>query len=138
MQLHHNDSAHHGYTIAANIGLRASTAELVVLLNSDTVVTRGWLDALVDVALSADDIGVIGPLSNAAGHQSVPLKREGGDWAINALPAWADENAVALVIDNLAGDAAIDGFLAASCGCRRASGSRRDRRSAGQMTPRAR
>jgi hypothetical protein len=29
-------------------------------------------------------------------------------------------------------------LLAGSCGCRRASGGRRDRRSAGQMTPRAR
>ncbi len=34
-----NAGPDHGYTIAANLGLRASTADYVVLLNSDTIVT---------------------------------------------------------------------------------------------------
>ena len=72
VDLHRNADPPHGYTIAANIGLRASTADFVVLLNSDTVLTRGWLDQLVAAGMADDSIGILGPLSNAASHQSVP------------------------------------------------------------------
>lgn len=76
-----------GYTRAANIGLRASSAEFVVLLNSDTIVSPTWLDRMVACALSDDKIGVVGPLSNAASWQSVPLVTgTNGDWADNPLP----------------------------------------------------
>lgn len=108
VELHRNDSREHGYTIAANIGLRASAAELVVLLNSDTVVTRGWLEAIVDAARSADDVGIVGPLSNAASHQSVPVTKVGDDWAVNALPPWANEDTVGLVVAGLPGEAVVD------------------------------
>ena len=36
-----------GYCEGNNIGIRSSKAELVVILNPDTVVTSGWLDELV-------------------------------------------------------------------------------------------
>lgn len=76
-----------GYTLAANAGLRASNAEFVVLLNSDTIVTDGWLDRLIACANDADDIGLVGPLSNTASWQSVPeIFDADGDWAVNALP----------------------------------------------------
>jgi len=61
-----------GYTIAANEGLRRSTAPFVALLNSDTMVRAGWLVKLVAALESGPDIGLSGPLSNAAGFQSVP------------------------------------------------------------------
>jgi hypothetical protein len=81
-----NDVAR-GYTFAANQGLRCSTAELVVLLNSDTIVTPGWLDRLVACAQSDSRIGLVGPLSNAASWQSIPdLTDPDGDWAENTLP----------------------------------------------------
>ena len=66
--------------------MRASTGEYVVLLNSDTIVTEGWLDRIVACGEEDDRIGVLGPLSNAASHQSVPELREAGKWATNALP----------------------------------------------------
>lgn len=76
-----------GYTRAANKGLRASTADYVVLLNSDTVVPSGWLERLLECGESDPRIGIIGPLSNAASWQSVPkVGDEKGDWAINPLP----------------------------------------------------
>ena len=76
-----------GYTRAANQGLRASTAEQVVLLNSDTIVPKMWLEALTECALSDPSIGIVGPMSNAASWQSIP-RRFGpdGDWAVNDLP----------------------------------------------------
>lgn len=76
-----------GYTFAANQGLRAAQGDFSVLLNSDTIVTPGWLDRMAACALSDDKIGVVGPLSNTASWQSIPNISEDGDWATNPLPA---------------------------------------------------
>ncbi len=80
-----------GYTRAANQGLRASMGDYALLLNSDTVVTPGWLDGMVACAVSDERIGLVGPLSNTASWQSVPKTlNEQGDWAANALPEGVD------------------------------------------------
>lgn len=75
-----------GYTYAANRGLRASNADFVVLLNSDTIVTPHWLDGMIACAGSSEKIGVVGPLSNTASWQSIPDILIGEDWATNPLP----------------------------------------------------
>jgi len=75
-----------GYTRAANAGLRAVTAPWVVLLNSDTIVTPGWLDRMWAHGERDSSIGVIGPISNTASWQSVPRIFDGDDWAENSLP----------------------------------------------------
>jgi GT2 family glycosyltransferase len=76
-----------GYTRAVNIGLQTCVSEAVVILNSDTVVTAGWLDKLYATLVSAPDVAGVGPVSNAATWQSVPkVKTRAGDWAINAIP----------------------------------------------------
>src|SRR5690606_36189016 len=53
-----NESAT-GYTRAANQGLREATADYVVLLNSDTIVTSGWLDRMIACAESDSEIGMV-------------------------------------------------------------------------------
>lgn len=80
-----NDNAT-GYTLAANRGLRASTSEYVILLNSDTIVSKEWADRLVRCAKSNERIGIVGPLSNTASWQSIPDIEKNGDWADNPLP----------------------------------------------------
>ena len=50
-----------GFPTAANAGLRAAAGRHVVLLNSDTLVSPGWLDGLRDAACSAADIGTATP-----------------------------------------------------------------------------
>jgi GT2 family glycosyltransferase len=85
---------------AANQGLRATTAEYVVLLNSDTIVTQGWLQRLLECGESDPRIGIIGPLSNAASWQSVPLLQAGGDWATNPLPDGYSVDDVAEVVSS--------------------------------------
>lgn len=118
VDLRRNDGPRHGYTVAANIGLRASEAEHVVLLNSDTVVTRGWLARLLAVFEANDEIGIVGPLSNAASHQSVPAVREAGEWAVNELPDWLTDDAMAAVIARLPGEDAIPvPFVNGFCYC---------------------
>lgn len=85
-QLLRNETAR-GYTLAANQGMRAATAPYLVLLNSDTVVSDGWLDRLVGCADKDPAIGMVGPLSNTASWQSIPEIARDGDWSDNPLPA---------------------------------------------------
>ncbi|MCA9349300.1 glycosyltransferase [Candidatus Saccharibacteria bacterium] len=61
-----------GYTKAANRGLKLSTADLMILLNSDTIVTRNWTDKMAHAVFSTPGAGIVGPLSSAASHQSIP------------------------------------------------------------------
>ncbi|MCB1333493.1 MAG: glycosyltransferase [Roseivivax sp.] len=76
-----------GYTVAVNTGLKASKAPYVVTLNSDTIVTPNWLDGLIRCMRSSPEIGITGPLSNAASWQNVPdLYGDDGAFAINPLP----------------------------------------------------
>ncbi len=92
-----------GYTHAANSGLRRSTARHVVLLNSDTIVTAGWLEGLVKCAESSQSIGIVGPLSNAASWQSVPDVFEAtGKFAVNELPVGLEVDDAARLVRSLA------------------------------------
>ena len=60
-----------GFTATANRGLDVSARD-VVLLNSDTIVTTGWLEALVACAASDPRIATVTPFSNNAEICSFP------------------------------------------------------------------
>lgn len=84
-----------GYVKSINIGIRACATD-VVLLNSDTVVTKRWLEKLMIAAYSDERIMTVTPLSNAAGAFSVPEIN-----ADNKLPdGWTLEN-MAQMVENL-------------------------------------
>jgi GT2 family glycosyltransferase len=77
-----------GYTKAANIGVRLSQGSVVTMLNSDTIVPSRWSMKVIGVAEGNPELGVFGPLSNAASYQSVPdIKGSTGQTAINPLPS---------------------------------------------------
>jgi GT2 family glycosyltransferase len=58
-----------GFSAANNIGIRASSGRLVLLLNSDTVVPPGTLDRLVAILDAHPEVGIVGPrLGDAAGR----------------------------------------------------------------------
>ena len=61
-----------GYPAAVNAGMRDAGRRDVVLLNSDTLVPPGWLEALAQAARSAPGIGTACPLSNEATILSYP------------------------------------------------------------------
>jgi GT2 family glycosyltransferase len=91
-----------GYTRAANRGLRAAQSDWVILLNSDTIVTRGWIEGLFECALSDSDIKAVGPLSNAATFQSIPYARSpDGRYANNELRAGISVEQMASLVRNL-------------------------------------
>lgn len=63
-----------GYTRTINIGIRAAGEDDIVLLNSDTIVTPGWLDGLVEAARRRDDVGTATAMGDNAGAFSFPVK----------------------------------------------------------------
>jgi len=92
-----------GYTLAANIGMRASKASFLVLLNSDTIVGSQWIDRMYGAMIEKKKIGVVGPISNTASWQSIPKLSENGDWAINELPPNIDPSKMSELISKYSG-----------------------------------
>lgn len=68
----HNES-NQGFSGNVNLGMKYSNDRDVILLNSDTIVTKNWIEKLVACAYSADEIGTVTPLSNSATLCSVPI-----------------------------------------------------------------
>jgi GT2 family glycosyltransferase len=81
--------ANRGFTATANRGMTLSRND-VVLLNSDTIVSAGWLGALIRCGESDPRIGTITPFSNNAEILSFPRFCENNAW-----PGAADPTPVA-------------------------------------------
>src|ERR1035437_2693517 len=62
-----------GYAAGNNIGIRISTGEVVILLNSDTEVPVGMFGRLVAHFVGNTKLGMIGPVTNAAGNDQAIL-----------------------------------------------------------------
>lgn len=58
-----------GFSAAANQGLAKATGDVLVLLNNDTVVPRGWLAGLIR-HLEDPGLGAIGPVTNRIGNEA--------------------------------------------------------------------
>ena len=69
-----------GFVASANFGLSLASSEDVILLNSDTRVTRGWLAAIEACAAADPDIASITPLSNNAEIASIPGFCQANPW----------------------------------------------------------
>ncbi len=81
-----------GFVGSVNRGMAAADRD-VVLLNSDTEVTAGWLDKLQAAAYSDPAVATVTPFSNNATIASLPRFAE-----VNALPAgWSADRFAALV-----------------------------------------
>ena len=63
-----------GFSGNVNAGIQYSENTDVLLLNSDTIVTRNWLEKIISCAYSSPEIGTVTPMSNAATLCSVPEK----------------------------------------------------------------
>lgn len=67
----HNES-NKGFSNNINLGMSQSQERDVILLNSDTIVTKNWVEKMVACAYSDSSIGTVTPLSNNATLCSVP------------------------------------------------------------------
>ncbi len=85
-----------GFVKTCNLGMQRSDPADVVLLNSDTEVSPGWLDRLQAAAYSHKNVGTVTPLTNSGTICSVPefLKD-------NTLPAGYDFHEFASLIETI-------------------------------------
>lgn len=87
------NKSNRGFAGGNNDGLRIASGEFLVLLNSDCIVTEGWLEGLI-APLSRDrGIGLVGPVSNSVGNEQKIFTRgqtpdriieEGVTWVSNS------------------------------------------------------
>jgi GT2 family glycosyltransferase/glycosyltransferase involved in cell wall biosynthesis len=82
-----------GFVASVNKGMAASDRD-VVLLNSDTEVTAGWLEKLQAAAYSDPAIATVTPFSNDATLCSLPRT-----FAANALPAGLDVDGFGRIVE---------------------------------------
>jgi GT2 family glycosyltransferase len=61
-----------GFVVSSNTGMRHAEGRDVLLLNSDTIVTRGFLGRLAACAYSAPDAGLVTPFTNNGTICSIP------------------------------------------------------------------
>jgi GT2 family glycosyltransferase len=80
VRLIEND-ANLGFAAGNNVGIRASSGQYLLLLNSDTIVPRGAVDALA-AALDRDpSVAIVGPrLVNTDGRAELSVGRMVGPW----------------------------------------------------------
>jgi GT2 family glycosyltransferase/glycosyltransferase involved in cell wall biosynthesis len=57
-----------GFAKAVNRGASAAIGDVLVVLNSDTIVSPGWLDGLYNALRSDPSLGVVTPVTNLAGE----------------------------------------------------------------------
>jgi GT2 family glycosyltransferase len=67
----HELPANIGFAAANNAGAKIATGEYLVLLNSDTIVTSGWLGRLVRHLQLHTDLGLLCPVTNFAGNEAM-------------------------------------------------------------------
>ncbi len=72
LELHRNQ-ANMGFVVTSNRGLAMSRAQYICLMNTDTMVTPGWLTKMVRCAESDPRIAIVNPLSNSCVNLSVPM-----------------------------------------------------------------
>jgi GT2 family glycosyltransferase/glycosyltransferase involved in cell wall biosynthesis/SAM-dependent methyltransferase len=84
-----------GFVQNVNRGFELSQND-VVILNSDTEVTEGWLDRMDRCLHSRPDIGIVCPLSNNATILSVPVMNQP-----NSLPEGMDVKRFGSLIDEV-------------------------------------
>lgn len=71
-----------GFSRANNVGIRATASPLVLLLNGDTIVPPGAIDALADALERTPEAAAAGPrLVDAAGRPEISFGRMISPWA---------------------------------------------------------
>ena len=63
------NSTNKGYAAGNNDGIEMASGDIVVLLNNDTLVPSGWLEALIKVFDENKRAGLVGPITNSSGNE---------------------------------------------------------------------
>jgi GT2 family glycosyltransferase/Flp pilus assembly protein TadD len=77
-----------GFAAGCNQGIEAAKGEYVLLLNNDVVVTKDWLDGLLECLRLTPNAGIVGPMTNnISGIQQVPGVRYASVAELDAFAA---------------------------------------------------
>ncbi len=74
-----------GFAKANNIGIKKAQGDYIILLNNDTVVTRGWISGLL--RYFGDSVGMVGAVTNSIGNEA---KINVGYDSIDEMDAFAE------------------------------------------------
>jgi GT2 family glycosyltransferase/tetratricopeptide (TPR) repeat protein/glycosyltransferase involved in cell wall biosynthesis len=78
-----------GFSAGNNQGLTCARGHAILLLNNDTVVTRGWLEHLLGALELYPECGLVGPVSNSvSGPQWIPSANYS---SLDQLPKFATQ-----------------------------------------------
>ncbi|HUA69281.1 MAG TPA: glycosyltransferase [Candidatus Saccharimonadales bacterium] len=83
------NKSNRGFAGGNNQGLSIARGGYLVLLNNDTIVTRGWLDKLLAVFDRHPGVGIVGPVSNSVSGPQ--LVKEASYDNLQAIPAFAEQ-----------------------------------------------
>ena len=83
-----------GYTVNINKAIKLVKNRDVILLNSDTIVTKDWVKKIQKVAYMSPSIGTVTPVSNSAGAFSVPQS------GVNIIPPFLDVEEMAKLVED--------------------------------------
>ncbi len=86
-----------GFVKTVNKGMQMSNTNDVIILNSDTIVTRGWVEKLQRAAYSRNDVATATPFSNNATICSIPRFLEN-----NSVPSPFDIQSFGEFIEDIA------------------------------------
>ncbi|MEA2019484.1 MAG: glycosyltransferase, partial [Campylobacterota bacterium] len=90
------------FTKSVNNGFKNSKADFVILLNSDTIVTKNWIEKIILCFESNKEFGIVGPLSNAASWQTVPVRdNPAGGWLVNEIPSGYSVDKIGLLVETV-------------------------------------
>lgn len=59
-----------GFSGGNNLAAREAKGHYLVFLNNDTVVTKGWVERLLDRLIYDETIGLVGPVTNSTGNEA--------------------------------------------------------------------
>lgn len=79
---YHRNKENRGHIFSTNVGLKKSQGD-VIILNSDTIVTKNWIEKLKSIAYQEESIATVTPLSNKASIFSIPKITGGATKVIN-------------------------------------------------------
>ncbi len=85
-----------GYVRSANRGLGEAGERPVFLLNSDTVVTSGWIEKMMNTSESEKRVATVTPVSNCAGPFSIPVRGR-----CNKLPKGVSIDTMGSVVESV-------------------------------------
>lgn len=65
------NNENYGFAGGNNIGIKVAEGDYVLLLNNDTLVTRGWLTSMVKHLENDMSLGMCNPVTNSIGNESM-------------------------------------------------------------------